>query len=108
MKKTFTLAVFIAVGSSVSLAQNQAPERVGEPTTKAVALTPISKESASDATKRSTVEARSSSIVLTNEQVDQAIAEIEQQMAQREGTEGFVREEYLERIEKLNKRRPRN
>jgi hypothetical protein len=108
MKKLFTLAAFVVVGSSVALAQDQTADRLAEPSTKAVPLAPVSTQSTADATKRSTVEGRSTSIVLTNEQVDSAIAEIEQQMAQREGTEGYVREDYLRRIEKLNKRRPQN
>lgn len=44
--------------------------------------------------------------VLTNEEADAAILKVEQQMAQNEGTEGFVKEDYLRKIAVLNKRRP--
>ncbi len=116
MKKHLFSTLFIIGVTTVGYAQNAShiSENNASDATQ-IRMRPAlsSGTSAVDATTKMTSESHGEAIrietsrfVLTNEEADVAIAKVEQQMAENEGTEGFVKEDYLRKIAILNKRRP--
>jgi len=116
MKKHLFNALFIFGVTTVGYAQNAS--HISENNTSdatQIRMRPAlsSGTSAVDATKKmisvsqdEAIRTEKSRFVLTNDEVDAAIMKVEQQMTQNEGTEGFVKDDYLRKIAVLNKRRP--
>ncbi|MCF8257769.1 MAG: hypothetical protein K9J06_09455 [Flavobacteriales bacterium] len=110
MKKAIVLLVFAAVSFGTAHAQNNEAASTAQPSPKAVNLSPTMQQTTpAAAVRRNDAEATAPrSIVMTDQQVDEAIAHIEQQMTRLEGSEGYNREHHLKQIEALNNRRPKH